>query len=237
MGYASKLGRAQISSTGPNAAAVCDRCGFVYNHIDLRWQNDYRGRNLANIRILVCERCEDEPQAQLKPRIIPPDPVSVKNARPERYCEYESNTRTTQGNSVDFWTGLPIPGGDTRTTENGNTRSTQITGEAPGGLDNTPGTSFLVPGNDLLGPEQGLPCGFDQIPQTGPLAPYFINVNWFTTFAADPFLWGNQQISWGPQILCWGSEGSTFSITNWTNNFGGVITWTTTVPSTSPVMD
>lgn len=237
MGYSSKLGRARISSTSPQAAACCDRCGFVYNHVDLCWQNDYRGRNLANIRILVCERCEDEPQAQLKPRIIPPDPVSIKNARPERYCEYESNTRTTQGNSIDFWTGIPIPGGDTRITQDDNTRSTQITGEAPGGLDNTPGTSFLVPGNDLLGPEQGLPCGFNQIPQTGPLAPYLINLTWYPTIAPDPLLWGGQQILWGPQTISWGGQSGTFSGVNWTNNLGGVITWTTNVPSTSPVMD
>ena len=132
------------------------------------------------------------------------------NARPERYCEYESNTRTTQGNSVDFWTGLPIPGGDTRITQDDNVRSTQITGEPPGGLDNTPGTSFLVPGNDLLGPDQGLPCGFDQIPQTGPLPPYLISVNWVPASGSP---------------------------VNWVNNFGGVVGWESTIPSISNVMD
>jgi len=237
VGYGSKLGRASISSTSPQAAAVCDRCGFIYNHVNLRWQNDYRGRNLVNTRVLVCERCEDIPQAQLKPRVIPPDPVSIKNARPELYCQYETNTSTTQGNTIDFWTGIPVPGGDTRTTQDGNTRTTQATGEAPGGLDNTPGTSFLVPGNDLLGPEQGLPCGYDQIPQTGPLAPFLINVTWFPTLQSASLLWGGQLLFWGGQTLTWGGQTATFSTVNWTNNLTGVITWTTTFPSTSPVMD
>ena len=203
-------GRARVDARSPRAFAVCDRCGFLYNHKDLHWQYDFRGRSLANLRILVCDTCEDTPQPQLKPRIIPPDPMPIMNARPERYCEYESNTRTTQGNSVDFWTGIPIPGGDTRVTQDDNVRSTQITGEPPGGLDNTPGTSFLVPGNDLLGPDQGLPCGFDQIPQTGPLPPYSISVNWVPASG---------------------------SFVNWVNNFGSVVGWESAIPSTSNVMD
>jgi hypothetical protein len=166
MGYASKLGRAQIDSSSPSAAAVCDRCGFVYNHKNLRWQWDYRGRSLANTRILVCETCLDTPQPQLKPRILPPDPVSISNARPERYREYETNTRVTQGDSVDFWTGLPISGGDTRTTENGDTRVTQQTGEPPGGLNEEPGTNINVPGDN----DPGLPYDNTSVPKTGPLS-------------------------------------------------------------------
>lgn len=210
MGYASKLGKAKIDARSPRAAAVCDRCARVYNHKDLHWQYDFRGRSLANLRILVCNTCEDTPQPQLKPRIIPPDPMPIQNARPERYRQYETNTRVTQGNTIDFWTGIPIPGGDTRITQTDDVRVTQQTGEPPFGLDNTPGTSFVVPGNDELGPTQGLPYGYDQIPQTGPLPPYLIQVSW-TPASGSPV--------------------------NWTNNLGGVVGWKTTVPSTSNVMD
>lgn len=230
-------GRAKVDARSPRAFAVCDRCGFLYNHKDLHWQYDFRGRSLANLRILVCDICEDTPQPQLKPRIIPPDPMPIMNARPERYCQYESNTRVTQGNTIDFWTGLPISGGDTRITQSDTSRSTQITGESIGGLDNTPGTSFLVPGNDELGPNQGLPCGFSQIPQTGPLAPYLISVTWFPTIQGDLLTWGNQVLFWGSQTLTWGGTAGTFSNANWTNNLNGTVAWYTTVPSTSPVMD
>lgn len=164
-------GRAKVSSTSPRAFAICDRCGFLYNHADLHWQYDYRGRSLANLRILVCETCEDTPQNQLKPRIIPPDPVPIQNARPERYQEYSADTRYTQGNSVDFWTGLPIVNGDVRITQDAQVRSVQQTGEPSGGLNQEPGTNFQVPGNDQLGSTQGLPYDNNVIPKTGPLGP------------------------------------------------------------------
>ncbi len=95
MGYASISGRARTNPNAPQAFAVCDRCARWFNHVDLRWQFDYRGRNLQNIRILVCESCEDEPQPQLKPRIIPPDPVPIANARVEPFCYDETDERTT----------------------------------------------------------------------------------------------------------------------------------------------
>lgn len=38
------------------------------------------------IGILVCEICLDLPQRQLGTIILPPDPVAVKNARPEQYA-------------------------------------------------------------------------------------------------------------------------------------------------------
>lgn len=44
-------------------------------------------------------------------------------------------------------------------------RVTQQTGEAPGGLNEQPGTNFQVPGND----DPGLPYENEEIPQTGPL--------------------------------------------------------------------
>lgn len=190
MGYGSKLGKAKIDVRSPRAAAVCDRCARVFNHGSLHWQYDFRGRSLANLRILVCDTCEDTPQPQLKPRIIPPDPMPIMNARPERYSEYETNTRITQGNTVDFWTGLPVAGGDTRITQTGNVRTTQATGAAIGSRDNTPGTSFQVPGNSDLGPDQGLPYGYDEVPKTGPLSPYSVQGIWGTSDAGQAF-WAN----------------------------------------------
>ncbi len=82
MSYASKLGRARISSRSPQAAGQCDRCGFVYNHCDLRAQMDWRGATLQNIQLMVCERCYDVPQQQLRAITLPADPVPVRNPRP-----------------------------------------------------------------------------------------------------------------------------------------------------------
>jgi hypothetical protein len=79
-------GRVRVSARQPEAAGICDRCGFCYSHSDLRWQYDWAGERLQNLRILVCRHCEDEFQEQLRARILSPDPVPVWNARPEPFA-------------------------------------------------------------------------------------------------------------------------------------------------------
>lgn len=163
MGYGSLSGRARTNSTNPRAHAICDRCGFRYNHDDLQFQYDYRGRFLANLRLLVCETCNDTPQPQLKPRIIPPDPIPIQNARTELFAQYETNTRTTQGMTVDFFTGIPMQTGDTRITQNYDNRVTQQTGQAPGGRNLFPGVRFMVPGDGT----ENVPYGTPGVPNSG----------------------------------------------------------------------
>lgn len=79
-------GHVRVSGRNPRAAARCDRCGFLYNHIDLAFQYDWRGNFVQNLRILVCDACYDVPQEQLRPRILSPDPVPIYNARPEPFA-------------------------------------------------------------------------------------------------------------------------------------------------------
>jgi len=166
MAYASQAGRARTNAKAPQAHAICDRCGFRYNHIDLRWQFDWAGASMINKRILVCNRCYDTPQEQLRAIVVAADPVPILNPRIEDFVADESNNRTTSGqNSVDPITGIPVPGGDTRITQNGDIRVGQQTGEPPGGLNEQPGTDPNAPGND----DPGLPYGNDTVPETGPL--------------------------------------------------------------------
>jgi hypothetical protein len=110
MGYASISGKARTDVNNPRAFAVCDRCGQWRNHVDLQWQYDYRGRTLANLRILVCETCLDDPQPQLKPRIIPPDPLPIANARVESFAYDNEDER--------FTTNPALPNVDLGTTAN-----------------------------------------------------------------------------------------------------------------------
>lgn len=109
-------GRASVSSRNPRAFAVCDRCGFLANHVRLQWQYDWAGASLINKRILVCDTCNDVPQSQLRAIIIAADPVPVQNPRIQNYREASEDIRTTQGNTVDSRTGLPVIGGDQRET-------------------------------------------------------------------------------------------------------------------------
>jgi hypothetical protein len=181
VGYASKLGRARINSRNPQAAAICDRCGFVYNHVDLQFQFDWAGATTVNKQILVCNNCLDTPQQQLRAIVIPADPMPISNPRPQEYRVAEANVRVTTNRYVpDGKTGIPVPdlnppptasgqptqpAGTTRTTQVNDTRVTQQTGAPNGTLNQQPGTDPNAPGND----DPGLPYRNVDVPNTGPL--------------------------------------------------------------------
>lgn len=74
---------AEVDSSSPQAWATCDRCGRIFNHFKLSWSHEWRGTRIENTRLLVCPTCLDIPQRQLGVNIIEPDPVSIRNARPE----------------------------------------------------------------------------------------------------------------------------------------------------------
>ena len=99
-------GHVRVNSRFPAAAGCCDRCGFLYQHNKLQFQFDWAGERLQNKRILVCERCYDEYQEQLRARILSPDPLPIYNARPEPFTETgfnyqgESNIITTADGSL-----------------------------------------------------------------------------------------------------------------------------------------
>lgn len=135
MAYASISGRARTSSTNPQAHAICDRCGFRYNRVDLNWQYDWRGAALQNVRILVCNTCMDTPQEQLRAIVVPADPVPIDQPRTQDFVQAETNYQTiTQPPTIDPITGIPIPGTTTLSTQNGQNLLTQPIGE-PAGID------------------------------------------------------------------------------------------------------
>ncbi len=78
-------GRAGIDPRSPRALGICQRCGAMYNHDQLRWQMQYAGMRIVNLRILVCQSCYDEPQIQLRTILLPPDPVPIEYPSPEVY--------------------------------------------------------------------------------------------------------------------------------------------------------
>ena len=78
-------GNVRVNARNSEACGVCDRCSQLYNLRELRFQWDWTGARLQNLRILVCKRCYDEPQEQFRARILSPDPVPVFNPRPEPF--------------------------------------------------------------------------------------------------------------------------------------------------------
>ena len=152
MAYASQSGRAKTSAKNPQAHAICDRCGFRYNFVNLQWQFDWRGASLQNLRILVCRSCLDTPQEQLRAIVVPADPTPIMNARVENFLEAETDNFAITGGVTDPKTGIYIPATEDITTENGLNLSPQPIG-APNGLE--PGAIMPLQGKvayDILLP-------------------------------------------------------------------------------------
>lgn len=100
-------GHAKVNARSPRAIGICDRCGKAVQHNTLRWQWQWAGERLQNLRILVCEEgCLDIPQMQLRARILSPDPLPIYNSRPEPFTvtgfnyQGESNIVTTADNQL-----------------------------------------------------------------------------------------------------------------------------------------
>lgn len=126
-------GRATISPTQPRARGVCDRCGMMYNHMDLRWQYDWRGFKMQNLRFLVCDTCYDSYQQNGQRTIIlPADPVPIMNARPEYYVADDNPLSAITANpSPTLWTysnqiGTLINGAGVPSAFDGNTRKQEF---------------------------------------------------------------------------------------------------------------
>ncbi len=166
MAYASRAGRAHTNPRKPAAQAVCDRCGIWTLHNRLAFQYQWAGSALQNLRLLVCNRCLDTPQEQLRALVLSADPIPINNPRTEPFVQDSTTAFVTTGPVVtDFWTGIPIPSGSPLVDANGNPYVPQQTGVAQGSLNEEPGTDPNVPGDD----DPGLPYGNTSVPKTGGL--------------------------------------------------------------------
>jgi len=135
MAYASRAGRAKVSSRNPKAFAVCMRCGIWYNRSELVFQFDWRGSQLQNLFILVCKHCYDRPQEQLRAITLPADPVPIFYPSVEDFANAETDYRAVAFSPLtDPITGLPIQSNDLRTTQDCENRTIIPYGD-PLGLD------------------------------------------------------------------------------------------------------
>jgi hypothetical protein len=153
MAYASQSGRARTNAKKPQAFAVCDRCGIWDNFVNLQWQNEWRGPVIQNIRLLVCRRCLDKPQEQLRAIVVPADPVPIIQARPENFEAAESDYRAASAPTVyDPITGIPIPSTTLRVTEDCQNRTTEPFGLPSGEIQNA-----IMPYNAATHSVEGAP--------------------------------------------------------------------------------
>jgi hypothetical protein len=84
MGSFAPKGHARLDPQRPAAFANCERCGFLYNHRDLKWQTEWLGTQVRSLGWLVCPTCWDVPNPTLRAIRLPADPVPILNPRRER---------------------------------------------------------------------------------------------------------------------------------------------------------
>ena len=73
---------------------------MIGQHDQMRWQHEWHGNKIVNLRVLVHADELDEPQRQLGNLYIPADPPPIRNARPENYTIDETTDRVTMGGVV-----------------------------------------------------------------------------------------------------------------------------------------
>ena len=101
MGYPKGKYR-NIDINNPDAKAVCDRTGFVFNHSDLVQQMEWRGDALQWTGLMVGRPFLDKPNELLRSPYLFPDPVPIENPRP--YQSYN----VVWSNQAILWPQLTI---------------------------------------------------------------------------------------------------------------------------------
>lgn len=162
MAYASKAGRARVSAKNPQAQAVCFRCGIWHNRVDLSFQFQWRGTSLRNLYILVCERCMDVPQEQLRAIQLPADPVPVYFPSVEDFVAAETNYRSVGPGTTDPVSGIPVPSTTLRITEDCQNRVTEEMGVPTGLIQNG-----VMPYNDGIQKAFGVPLSLLSVTANG----------------------------------------------------------------------
>ena len=76
---------AALDPQHPSAFAICDICGFMYNHRDLRAAVQWQGNQVRKTGHSVCPTCWDAPNPVLRATVLPADPVPVLNPRAEKH--------------------------------------------------------------------------------------------------------------------------------------------------------
>jgi hypothetical protein len=73
----------RIDPKKPRALGMCDLSGFLCRHEDLIRQMEYRGNGLVWTGFLVHPDFADQPNPQGLVPILLPDPIPIKNPRPD----------------------------------------------------------------------------------------------------------------------------------------------------------
>lgn len=108
MQYAHGKGRKRrtkpkFEADNPKGIAICDGCGFLVQHSHLREKKDYRGGTTpVGLSLMVCASCDDVPQPYYRRLLLKPDPVPLKNPRPDSQ-DAATNAQTAAANAYSLY--------------------------------------------------------------------------------------------------------------------------------------
>lgn len=104
MSYRPKGKHVTIDENNPEALGICDYSNMVFKRKDLVRQMEYRGQGLVWTGFMVGRPYLDKPNPQLKPPILPPDPIPVIDPRLPQPTELTwSTTFSTWNNTYGIW--------------------------------------------------------------------------------------------------------------------------------------
>ena len=92
-----------FDAKSPHGLAICDGCGFMVQHTQLREKKDYRGGTTpVGLSLRVCASCDDVPQPYYRRLLLKPDPVPLKNPRPDSQ-DAETNAQEAIANAESIY--------------------------------------------------------------------------------------------------------------------------------------
>lgn len=93
----------QFDAKSPQGLAICDGCGFMVQHTELREKKDYRGGTIpVGLSLQVCASCDDAPQPYYSRLLLRPDPVPLRNPRPDSQ-DAQTNAQETAANAESLY--------------------------------------------------------------------------------------------------------------------------------------
>jgi len=88
----------EFNAKDPRGLGICDGCGFMVQHSELREKKDYRGGTVpVGLSLQVCASCDDVPQPYYRRLLLKPDPVPLQNPRVDTQ-DAQTNAQTAAAN-------------------------------------------------------------------------------------------------------------------------------------------
>jgi hypothetical protein len=92
-----------FDAKSPRGLAICDGCGFMVQHTELRQKKDYRGGSVpVSLSLQVCASCDDVPQPYYRRLLLKPDPVPLRNPRPDSQ-DAQTDAQETAANALSLY--------------------------------------------------------------------------------------------------------------------------------------